>query len=96
MNNQFLTFQAPISVKILEFIGQTKRHIIRTQVIQLTAIISTIPNTVHQSFHRTQYLLHPVLGVFIYSSFQRHPMCRFIGFPCNSLQIHPCIGHNQI
>ncbi|KAK5811333.1 NAD (P)H-quinone oxidoreductase subunit 5, chloroplastic [Gossypium arboreum] len=77
MNNQFLTFQAPISIKILEFIGQTNRHKVRTQLNQSSTIISATPIAVYQFFHLTRYFLYLVLG----SSYLRPS----IAIPCATL-----------
>ncbi|TYJ15985.1 hypothetical protein E1A91_A10G220200v1 [Gossypium mustelinum] len=34
----------------------------------------------YQSFHRVQNLFYLVLGIFIFSSFYRHLVTRFVGF----------------
>ncbi|KAK8333861.1 hypothetical protein V6Z11_A10G234600 [Gossypium hirsutum] len=34
----------------------------------------------YQSFHRVQNLFYLVLGIFIFSSFNRHLVTRFVGF----------------
>nr|KJB79885.1 hypothetical protein B456_013G070500 [Gossypium raimondii]KJB79887.1 hypothetical protein B456_013G070500 [Gossypium raimondii]KJB79888.1 hypothetical protein B456_013G070500 [Gossypium raimondii] len=81
MNNQILTFQTPVSVTLRELIGPTRRYKVWTQQYQLSSVIVATPIAVHQSFHRTRYLFHPVSRTFISSPFQRQPMCRFIGSP---------------
>ncbi|MBA0572023.1 hypothetical protein Golob_002389, partial [Gossypium lobatum] len=47
------------------FIEPTRRHKVRTQQYQLSSIVAATPIAVHQFFHRTRYLLHPVSGIFI-------------------------------
>ncbi|KAG4151505.1 hypothetical protein ERO13_D04G069101v2 [Gossypium hirsutum] len=72
------------------------RHKVRTQQYQLSSIVAATPIAVHQFFHRTRYLFHPVSGIFISLPFQRQLMCRFISFPCNSLQTRPQLCYSRI